>query len=119
MGTFSVNVEVSGSEAGPFVTVDALVDSGSTYTVLPKALLEELGVEPRRRGRFELADGTEVERDLGRVWIRFEGHLEHTLVVFGEDALLGAVTLEEFLCVVDPIKQRLVPVIGLMKRIAA
>ena len=52
--------------------VDVLVDTGSTYTVLPRALLEELGVESHRRGQFELADGTIVERDLGRVWVSFE-----------------------------------------------
>src|SRR4051812_13501779 len=95
VGTFSVRAEVSGSKSGPFESLDLLVDTGSTYTVLPSALLDELGVERHRRGRFELADGTEVERDLGRVWIGLEGQLEYTLVVFGDDALLGAVTLEE------------------------
>ena len=99
--------------------MDVLVDTGSTYTVLPRALLGDLGVEPHRRGRFELADGTIVERDLGRAWIRFEDELEYTLVVFGEDTLLGAVTLEELSRVVDRVKRRLVPVIGLMKRLAA
>ena len=41
-----------------------------------------------------------------------------TLVVFGEDGvdpLLGAVTLEEFLLAPDPIRQRLIPIPGLLK----
>jgi clan AA aspartic protease len=119
MGTFTVRVDVGDPVRRRFVPVDVLVDTGSTYTVLPRGLLEELGVEAHRRGRFELADGTIVERDLGRAWVRFGDRLEYTLVVFGDDALLGAVTLEEFNLVVDPIKQRLVAVPALMKRLAA
>jgi aspartyl protease family protein len=119
MGTFSVGVEVAGPRRDRFQPVEALVDTGSTYTVLPRELLEELGVEAHHRGQFELADGTVVERDLGRTWIRFEGREELTLVVFGDDALLGAVTLEEFNRAVDPIGQRLVQVRALMRRVAA
>ncbi len=119
MGTFGVRVELAGSAAGPFVPLDLLVDTGATYTVLPWALLEELGVEPHHRGEFGLADGSRVELEVGRVWLRFEDRLEYTLVVFGEVALLGAVTLEELNRVVDPVGQRLVPVIGLMMRAAA
>jgi hypothetical protein len=47
------------------------------------------------------------------------GRLEHTIVVFGEIAVLGAVTLEELNRVVDPVGRRLVPVIGLIMRTAA
>jgi hypothetical protein len=86
---------------------------------LPRALLLELGVRPHNWSQFELADGTNVERDRGRAWVRLEGREEYTLVVVGEDTLLGTVTLEEFNRVVDPIKQRLVPVRALMKRLAA
>jgi predicted aspartyl protease len=119
VGTFSVRVEVSGAEAGPFVPVELLVDTGATYTVLPRRLLGELGVEPHHRGEFGLGDGSRVELEVGRVWLRFEDRLEHTFVVFGEVALLGAVTLEELNRVVDPVEQRLVPVIGLIMRAAA
>jgi hypothetical protein len=41
------------------------------------------------------------------------------LVVFGEHALLGAVTLGEFLLAPDSVERRLVPVDGLMMRLAA
>jgi len=82
-------------------------------------LLEELGVVPHRRASFVLADGRHVERSLGRAWIRLGAREEFSLVVFGEDALLGAVTLEEFLLASDPVGQRLVSVPGLMMRLAA
>jgi clan AA aspartic protease len=119
VGTFRVQLEVAGPRRDRFEPVEALVDTGSTYTVLPRRLLAELGVRPHHRGQFELADGAVVERDLGRAWIRFEDREEYTLVVFGEDALLGAVTLEELNRVVDPIRGRLVRVRALMKRLAA
>lgn len=118
MGTFQVELEVAGPTRERFELVEALVDTGSTYTVLPRALLEALGVPVDRRAQFVLADGTEVERDLGRAWVRYDRREEFTLVVFGEHALLGAVTLEEFLLAPDPSSRRLVPVRGLMMRAA-
>ena len=48
-----------------------------------------------------------------------EAQEEFSLVVFGDDALLGAVTLEEFCLAPDSGAQRLVPVPALMMRIAA
>ena len=119
MGTFEVSLEVAGISRDRFETVDALVDTGATYTVLPRALLETLGVVAHTRARFVLADGNEVERELGRAWIRLGALEEYSLVVFGDQALLGAVTLEEFRLAPDSIAQRLVPVPALMMRLAA
>ena len=45
--------------------VTLLVDRGATYTVLPAALLAELGVAPTRKVRLRLADNKVVERELG------------------------------------------------------
>jgi predicted aspartyl protease len=119
VGTFRVRIEVGGPERERFEPVDVLVDTGATYTVLPRLLLEDLGVVPHRRASFALADGRRVERSLGRAWIRLGAQEEYSLVVFGDDALLGAVTLEEFLLAADPVEQRLVPVPALMMRLAA
>jgi predicted aspartyl protease len=119
VGTFQVQLEVAGPARDRFEPVQALVDTGSTYTVMPRQLLRDLGVRVDRRARFVLGDGSEVEMDLGRAWVRFEGREEYTLVVFGDSAVLGAVTLEEFLLAPDPVGGRLVPVPGLMMRSAA
>ena len=119
MGTFQVPLEVAGPSRDRFEPVEALVDTGATYTVLPRQLLQGLGVPVDRQARFVLADGSEVDRDLGRAWVRYDGREEFTLVVFGDEALLGAVTLEEFLLAPDPVSQRLVPVPALMMRLAA
>jgi hypothetical protein len=51
-----------------------------------------------------------MDLEMGRTWIRLDGQQGLTLVVFGSeesDAILGEVTLEEFLLSVDPVHQRL------------
>ena len=112
MGTFSCPIEVFAADGSRSETVDALVDTGSTYTCLPATLLHELGVVPRRRIQSELADGSIVEDAIGEARIRLEGVETTTIVVFvGENApvLLGAYTLEGALLMVDPVRQRLMP----------
>lgn len=47
---------------GKQATVRFLVDSGTTYTVLPNDVWQEIELSPKRRGIFILADGTTVER---------------------------------------------------------
>lgn len=116
MGTFNVELHAGDQQGERFEAVEALVDTGSTYTVLPGAMLRALGVLPHRTSTFELADGTQHEWEIARTWVKLEGRQEMTLVVFGEDdvqPLLGAATSEEFLLAPDPIRQRLVPVHGL------
>jgi clan AA aspartic protease len=117
MGTFSVTIEASDPQARHFRTVEALVDTGASYTTLPGALLRELGVAPHGQRPFLLATGESVVRDIGRTWVRIDGQTEMTIVVFGDDGaspLLGAVTLEEFGLGVDPVARKLIPVPGLL-----
>jgi predicted aspartyl protease len=83
MGTFSVDLDVSGPGSLESETVRALVDTGATYTVLPESLLRRLGVEPHTRAEFLMADGRRTEHDIGRAWVRLDGQREYTLVEFG------------------------------------
>lgn len=95
--------------------VDALVDTGASYTIVPATLLKRLGVEPIDKIRLSLADGRPVEYDIGRAVATVNGRTEATLVVFGEDGarpLLGAYTLEGLRLAVDPVSARLVPATG-------
>ena len=113
MGTFRVQIEVGDPEGKRFEVVDALVDTGATNTALPSPLLESLGVTPHRTMVYELADGREVELDVGRTWVKVDSQQEFTQVVFageGTEPILGAVTLEEMGLAVDPVKRRLQPV---------
>ncbi len=117
MGTFQVAIEVGDPEGQRYETVDALVDSGATYTTMPASLLRRLGVSPHSKRTFVLADGTRIERDFGRTWVRLDGEYDISAVVFGDESampLLGALTLEIFSLGIDPVNQRLIPVESLM-----
>jgi len=118
MGVFSVEIQVGDPQAKSFESVDALVDTGATNTVLPSSLLGRLGVDPYSKSTFELADGSQLDLDIGRTWVKLDGKQEFTQIVFGKDeggAILGAITLEEMGLAVDPVRRRLVPVNKLLK----
>ena len=118
MGTFRVRIAVGNPDGQQYEPVEALVDTGATYTTLPGSLLRRLGVPSDRRVEFELAAGNIIEQEVGQTWIRIDGATAIVPVVFadeGSEPLLGAVTLEIFLLNVDLVRQRLVPVRGLLK----
>ena len=110
--TFRHPIEVMAADGGRSVTVDALVDTGSTYTCLPASLLRGLGIIPTERIRTELADGRIVADDVSEARVRVAGIEVTTIVVFageGAPALLGSYTLAGALLAVDPVGQRLRP----------
>ena len=112
MPTFRLTIEIGPTDRSRFEQIEALVDTGATYTVIPRDVLERLGIAPQFR-RFRVADGRVVELDMAVVMVRLEGQTLPTICIFGEEgmnALLGAVTLEEFGLGVDPANQRLVPI---------
>ena len=113
MGTFAVTLGVADPQGSRYEEVEAIVDTGAAYTVLPASILEGLGVEPHETRGFVLADGHRVERGFGRTWMSLDGRKEVSPVVFWDEdspPLLGAVTLEIFGLAVDPVDGRLVPV---------
>lgn len=118
MGTFEVTIEVGDPQGNRWERIEALVDTGSTFSQVPSDVLGRLGVRPHTRREFETADDRIVEREVGQTWVRYDGQAMITPVVFGDEGsspLLGAVTLETFLLAVDPVHERLVPVRGLAK----
>jgi predicted aspartyl protease len=99
VGVFTSELEVGDAQATRFQRVSALVDAGASHTARPGSMLRSLGLTPHDRGRFQLADGSIVVREVGRTWVRLDGRSETTIVVFGDEGSmprLGAVTLEEF-----------------------
>ena len=113
MGTFRVEIEVGDPEGSRFESIEALVDTGATNTALPAPLRSSLGVTPYTRTVFELADGRDIELEVGRTWVRVDGQQEFTQVVFSTadaEPILGAITLEEMGLAVDPVSRRLLPV---------
>ena len=118
MGTFSVAVVVGNPAAAARETVEALVDTGATFSVMPASLLHRLGIAATRTRRLRFANGQVEERQTGMAFFEIEGVDCEAMVVFGpEDRyLLGATTLEALLLMVDPINRQLVPEVGLLMR---
>ena len=93
-------------------TLPVLVDTGASQTVVPGKLLRELGIEPHETMEFELADGSTIERKVGRAFIEIDGRGEYAPIVFGEKGdsdLLGVMTLELLRLFVDPLHRELHP----------
>jgi clan AA aspartic protease len=116
VGTFSVAIEIGDAQGRFWEQVEALADTGATYTWVGRDILDRLGVNPEFRFEFETADGRVIERDVAQTLVRVDGRQRITLVVFGDRgsrALLGAYTLEGAGLSVDPVNRRLTRVRGL------
>ena len=113
VGKLIVTIGVGNQQGEQLEDLDVTVDTGSTFTAVPRTLLEKLGVPVRRTAQSRMADGRTVPVDIGWTVIRLEDQLFATQVTFaeeGEPPLLGVVTLEDALLAVDPVGQRLIPV---------
>ncbi|PYU91151.1 MAG: hypothetical protein DMG25_15385 [Acidobacteria bacterium] len=118
MGHFHVSVQVSHRAGGRFEPLNALVDTGATYSWIPRDVLEGLGIVPEDQWPFVLADGREVLYPVAWINIRMRDRVQPTIVVFGEpgsEPILGVVTLEEFRVAADPVNRQLVSVPGRLK----
>src|SRR6266513_2589203 len=119
VGDLRVSVQIARAKGERVEPLRALVDTGSTFTWIPRDVLERLGVSPEQEWPFELADGHEQRYPVAWVRIKLEErHEQPTIVVFaapGAEPILGVVTLEEYLLAVDPVHHRLIPVSGLAK----
>jgi clan AA aspartic protease len=103
---------VATGPTGKQATVRFLVDSGTTYTLLPHAAWQVLELAPKRRLTFTLADGTMIERAVSECHVSLPEGEGHTPVILGEpgdEALLGVVTLEELGLVLNPFTRQLQP----------
>ena len=114
MGTFRTTIMVESVERrGEMRTVDdALVDTGSEYTWVPADVLTGLGVRPEHTQRFIVADGRQLERQVGIAIVHAAGAKAPDFVVFaepGDMVLLGARSLEGLNVRVDAQRKQLVP----------
>ena len=118
MGTFYVTIQVADRLRERYVNIDAMVDTGSTYTSLPESLLADLGIEREETDVFELADNRLVEYDMGETRLRLEGRELTVPVIFAADdavPLVGMTTLEILRLGIDPVAETLVPVTAFRK----
>ena len=92
--------------------VNFLVDSGATYSLLPHRVWKKLGLKPLEKLEFSLADSSIISRNISEVWLQYEGRGRTVQVILGEDgdeALLGALTLEALGLVLNPFTRELLP----------
>ena len=112
MGTFKARLRVSNGNGGPVQSVEAMVDTGAIYSVLPDSLLREgVGIKPKRYMEFSFADGSKKSLPVGEARFMAEGQDEASLVVFGAEGqyLLGALTLQALGLIADTTNHRLIP----------
>ena len=110
MGAFRVGITVSNREGTRSRDVEALVDTGAFYSLLPSTILTEIGITPTRTRTSNVADGRTVELPVGEAMVEYAGDRVSTYVVFGPDnarPLLGAYTLEALALQVNPLKGEL------------
>ena len=90
MGRVDITIGVGDPQGNRFEELEVIVDTGATFTKLPRELLERLGVPVERSVRAELADGRNVMVDVGRTMIRLEGQEFPTPVIFAEQGAAPA-----------------------------
>jgi len=94
--------------------VEFLVDSGAGHSVVPRSVLQQLGIEPHGSKTFFMVDGTGIARQVGGAVFECMGERTYAPVVFGEEgdeALMGATTLEGLGFVLDPFRRELRPAV--------
>ncbi len=112
MTTFRQQVEVGPRDGSRYQPVIALVDTASTYAVMPSPMLSMLGIDPYWTGVLEGSDGRSEERSLAEIRLKI-GDAERTVIcVFGQpdsQPVLGSHTLQAFGLTVEPGTSALAP----------
>ena len=106
MGLIHVTVALKnlGTPDGTYEAV-FLVDTGATDCLAPASELRKIGLQPRGKMTYELADGKVQEFPFGIVQIEFMGEVTAGRVIFGPDdaePILGVTALESVGISVDP-----------------
>jgi len=113
MGLTHLEIEIANVSAPTDTrSVEVMVDSGAIFSVLPRPVLEELGIQPLTTETFFPADGKKIQREKGGAVFRYAGKVGVADVLFGEEGdsnLLGATTIESLSMSLDPIRRELTP----------
>lgn len=122
MSTFMVSIVARNTKDESLVSppMEALVDTGSELTWLPRDLLAGIKVVPVRKRNFKTATQQLVTRETGYAIVSAQGFETVDEVVFaepGDMTLLGVRTLEGFGVMVDNIAHRFVATTTLVARV--
>ena len=111
MGATHVTVRITNpAEPDRFWEGLFLVDTGATDSLVPRPHLEAIGLKPKGRRTYQLADGSDLVLDVTTAGIEFMGEIVGGTIIFGEadvEPLLGVTALESVGIEVDPLNQRL------------
>jgi len=91
--------------------VEALVDTGAVYLVIPEKIVQQLGLRIRSQQQVKYADGRQdVIGVTSALIIQCEGReTTEDAVVTGDEVLIGQVVLEKLDLLVDCRNQKLMP----------
>ncbi len=65
MGMVEVQMEIANPrQPERRAKVTLLADTGANYSMIPRRVLEQIGVAPMEREEFEIADGSRIQRDI-------------------------------------------------------
>jgi predicted aspartyl protease len=105
MGLTSADVRVLGT-SGKSRIFKLLVDTGSVFTWIDGAALDELGIRPKEdKKKFRIIEGREILRNVGEARLQISGEEATSIVVFaekGDASVVGVYTLEGLGFEVDP-----------------
>ena len=109
MGLIHTDIELTNARRDDLLpmTVNALVDSGAVHMCIPQYVANQLQLEVQDRREVTVADGrTQTVDYVGPIRIRFANRqcLVGALVL-GDQALLGAIPMEDMDLVISPGRQ--------------
>ncbi len=108
MGETIVTLTVHGPRGSR--QVDGIADTAATFTKIPGALADALGLEPRFETPVEIGDGRTITRRLALAEVEIEDVRRPVLVALAEDGeqpLVGYTTLESLGFKADTVRHRL------------
>ena len=114
VNTVKVNIGVGDPHGERFEDLEVTVNTGRTFTEIPRELLQRMEVLVERQVGAKLSDGSIIPVEVGRTIIRLEGQEFPTPVIFlekGQPGVLGRVSMTEAILAVDPQSGQLVPTI--------
>ena len=111
MGLTHVEIEVANpTDRDRSERLRLLVDSGAIRSVVPRVVLERLGIQPFTEDSYILANGDKISRLRGSAFFRYGDKMGTSDVIFGEAGdsdLLGVLTLEALGLGLNPLTREL------------
>ena len=112
VGIFRADFTIRHKDGTQLRALNGVVDTGSSFVIVPERILDEMGVARDEPALFGLADGSTREMSVGEALLGLQGRTKTVQVVFGLDprkTLLGAMALEAFGLAADAKNHRLIP----------